>query len=362
MAVAPGKYRGFMDALEKARLREHARKDNNYEEADRLRAELNADGVRLDDKRHVLITSSGLEGSFSLQHDMTIEEISFICFDREEARKENNYKEADRIRSYITSFGIILNDTTHTFKTADGQTGSYDLRQAERNDQNRPQRAAVPLRPVAAGRPTSVPRSSQVPGRIPDFHDFPDAERVALEAELADARRTYHEARDRMMDLERRLDRLTARPPPPPPTGGAELRFTGYLDVLNLALQREELRKNKDYSGADEIRKILSARGVQVDDASHTFFMQGLTGGYDLSKNVTPTEIQYVALEREEARRDRNYAQGDTLRQWLTERGVILDDKMHTFRLKDGTIGSFDLRSWKPVEANFEGEAKRRRL
>lgn len=116
-----------------------------------------------------------------------------------------------------------------------------------------------------------------------------------------------------------------------------------------MAVQREELRKAKDYPGSDSLRALLQQRGVTLNDATHTFSANGWEGTYDLHVGFTAREIQYVALEREEARRDRHYDRGDSLRQWLAQQNVNLDDKTHTFTMSSGEAGSYDLYSWTPV-------------
>lgn len=327
--ASAGRYRGFTTAIELARLRETARKDNNYDEADLVRADLTAEGVRVDDKLHLFFTSNGLQGSFSLHQEHSFEEVSYICLEREEARKDNNYKEADRLREYLNKIGVALSDKNHTFIMSDGQKGTYDLRSAP------PPPSTGNARPAAP------------PSRGPPLREA---------RQQVDTRQSRRPEDIRELSREREPTSSVKR------SAGTETRFTGYLEAMNLALDREELRKRKDYRGSDQVRDTLAKRGVQVDDATHTFTMGDLTGGYDLQTGVTALEIQYVALEREEARRDRNYAHGDSLRQWLAQLGANLDDKSHTFRLEDGVVGSYDLRTWTPVDALCGSPAKRQRL
>lgn len=125
--------------------------------------------------------------------------------------------------------------------------------------------------------------------------------------------------------------------------------FKGYCEILCMALKREEIRREHDYKRSDELRSDLGGMGVQCNDTKHTFAYGDLWGSYDLSGNIGSQELQFVCLEREEARREKNYDASDALRDWLSDQGVRVDDKAREFFLPDGSSGSFDLDKWHPI-------------
>eukprot|EP00929_Paragymnodinium_shiwhaense_P057678 TRINITY_DN28881_c0_g1_i1.p1 TRINITY_DN28881_c0_g1~~TRINITY_DN28881_c0_g1_i1.p1 ORF type:complete len:320 (+),score=79.95 TRINITY_DN28881_c0_g1_i1:412-1371(+) len=122
--------------------------------------------------------------------------------------------------------------------------------------------------------------------------------------------------------------------------------FMGYWKALCLALQREEVRKQKDFAASDQMRDELKDMGVEVQDRTHTFTLtqSGLSGSFDLKTGLSPLEVQIVCLEREEARRDKDYSLSDEMRDWLLTKDVQLEDKSHTFKMGNGMMGSYNLK------------------
>merc|ERR1712032_285853 len=137
-----------------------------------------------------------------------------------------------------------------------------------------------------------------------------------------------------------------------PPDG---IRFVGFHEVLCLALEREELRKAKQYGESDRLRDDLSRLGAECRDKTRTMEWKGLQCSYDLHNGVAAECLQYVCLEREESRRDKDFARSDVLRDWLKSKGCEVHDKTHTFRADSGVSGSYELRSWQPVAAAPRG-------
>merc|ERR1712007_166443 len=126
--------------------------------------------------------------------------------------------------------------------------------------------------------------------------------------------------------------------------------YRGFTMTLQLALEREEARRVGDYTAADAIRETLSKQGTRFDDKQHIFRNEsGLQGSYSLSGGVSFEEMQYMCLDREEARRDGDYADADEIRDRLHGLGVTVDDKAHIFFTRDGSQGSFNLRKVPPL-------------
>lgn len=311
--------RGYAKALQLAFEREYARKDKDYLRGDELRDELHKLGVSLDDKEH-MFSLNGYTGYYILSRGVSFREVQLICLDREHARRENNYDEADLIRDQLLDLQVQVSDKAKTFTMPDGQQGSYDLKQVEPQQREQaflpPGPVGQPYGPAGGGRPIGqlAPLVGGHPYRAP----------VGLDA----------------------------RPAGPLRGGeGTGDRFANYCATLSLAIEREQARKAGDYGKADIIRNELRTFGAEVSDKTKTFTLGGgtLEGTYDLNIGITAHEIQMVALEREEVRRGKDYKASDRLRNWLGDLGVTLDDKDHMFRTKDGVEGSYDLYKWSPV-------------
>jgi len=379
--MAEGGYRGYAYALRRAIEREEARRDGDYTKADAIRSDLQADGVRVDDATHSFTTAGGHRGSYALKLGLGFQEVQLMCLDREEARRDNRYQEADDIRQQLQACGASLDDKHHIFSMPDGARGSYDLYKVGSAPQSAPISYHASSRPPP---PSSQPLPAAFMGA--SKNGMPPAARKAAEmAERAAQERASHEAAAREAGIReaearRTFDREMARwhsqqkqqprqqhqqqqhqqPPQPreeaPLSSGAgragsksEIRFHGYLDALRGALEREQMRKSRNYQGADAMRTRLRSLGVEIDDATHTFSIGELTGSYDLNIGISAQELQFVALEREEARRSQDYQRSDALRTWLTQQGVNLDDRSHTLTTTDGISGSYDLYDWAPV-------------
>lgn len=406
-------YRGYAAALQRAVEREQARRDNDYTRADRLREELAAEGVTLDDKQHLFTMSSGHQGSYSLQRGTGIHEVQLCCLDREEARRDNDYTSADDIRKQLADLGVNLDDKSHTFRMADGQQGSYDLRMSQGATFTSPAPVRGTQRPatrfIAEGSDfANIEKLCIDRERARKDGDYATADNLrvrlgSLGVALEDRTHTFttSDGRRGSYDLHaQHAQQQFAQPQIAPgypqlqfaqpqygqvgypqvqylqpalgyavaapsavrsPSIGGNSKFSGYLKVLQLAREREEMRRNRDYRGADRLRMDLKQMGVECEDAVHTFTMGGgLRGSYDLNADLGFEEIQYVALEREEARKNRNYALSDSLRDWLAQHGVQLDDKTHTFSLKNGSSGSYDLSAWDHI--GDDDPSKRRRI
>jgi len=357
------RFRGFSEALVLCLGRGEAEKDGDYARADAIHHELCATGVRIDESRSTFRTRSGVIGSYLLHRGIIgFEDVRLMCLDREEARRENYYQEADDIRGRLLDMGIVFDDKAHVFTMPDGAKGSYDLYQFEGRERMPPWRgrdagqndaySEVKRSRFDAARDAGRPRSRH-------YEELSWSERrrpPTYRAREATDREPFEE------DGNRRYRSQSGGPPPPPPPPRRHMsagvvahrdeRFEGYLDTLNLALQREELRREGDYEGADEVRSELNQRGAVLNDTTHMFTLRSLVGSYNLQEGITAREIQHVALEREEARRDREYERGDLLRHWLTDHEVRVDDTAHTFRCGDGIVGSYDLYKWQPVFSN----------
>mmetsp|Transcript_34819 Transcript_34819/g.97690 ORF Transcript_34819/g.97690 Transcript_34819/m.97690 type:complete len:380 (+) Transcript_34819:56-1195(+) len=354
-------YTGYFDVLSLAQQREEARRDSNYREADRIRTELNQRGAELNDTRHTF-TFKGLVGGYDLHGGMGLREIQYVALEREEARRDQDFSRADELRDWLMQLNVSVEDKSHTARLSDGSTISYDLHaqqapsfpfapappQAPAPSQAPCLRGAMAPHPAARQPvgyqppafwqgmqqppppPAGMPPAMMPPAMMPPVHMQPAQMMPAMMPHGASDSGDFQNGHE--------------------PGGPQEPhRFQGYTEALLLGFEREEARRDSNYAEADRVRNELGRRGVELFDRTHTFTYNGLQGTYDLRTGIGPQEVQYAALEREEARRDRNYARSDQLRAWLAEQGITVDDKVHTFTMPSGCTGSYDLRSWEPV-------------
>jgi len=430
-------YRGYSHILDLCIERETARRDQDYARSDELRDVLAKQwGVQLEDKQHIFTTRGGLQGSYNLNNGRGIHEVRFMCLDREEARRDGEFDAADRIREQLQSLGVSLDDKTHMLTMPDGYRGSYDLhppgsrqqapspaaqvgqltpdllmqqqqlwaqqqhqlelqRQAQQQQlwaqQQQQQQRELQLwaqqQQQQQQQQEQQLRHRQASSRAAVSADFQSVEGRCLERERARRDGDYATAdriRDELMKysgvhLEDKTHSFTM---PDGRRGSYDLQvwetaevevarrtaaqaplghrsYEGYHHALTTARRREESRRERDYAASDRIRDELRRVGVECDDAAHTFTLGNMVGTFDLNTGIGTREVQYVCLEREEARRDRNYEQSDTLRDWLAQWGVQLDDKTHVFTTSDGERGSYDLYA---VAAAAEPQAKRQRV
>jgi len=349
---------GYSVIHSRALARESARKDGDYLKADAIRKELSALGVRFDDGQHIFTTAQGQTGNYCLQRGVGFEDIQIMCLEREEARRDTKYQEADQIRQMLTDHGVTLDDRSHVFRMPNGAEGSYDLHRtggAAQMQVRPPPPPAAPVVPPKNGYHSYGPVTAMQPVKLPPLVPYAPPEKKPAPFQAV-AATPPSQARPVLLQHVP-VRPVPVAPVPVPMVGGGGVgggrgqncKFQGYLETLKLCIEREEHRRDRDYAGADRLRSLLQQRGVALNDAMHTFSSSEWEGSYDLHVGITTREIQYVALEREEARRDTNYTRADTLRQWLAQQNVTLDDRAHSFTTSTGEVGSFDLYNWTPM-------------
>ena len=124
-----------MSDAEVARLvarREEARAAKDYKLADRMRDDLNAKGVYVDDRMWRTIDGrSGIVGvkASDPAESLTEDQIAELVAEREEAHRTGQFDERDRVRDQLRAAGVSLVDTPgkhSTWRTHDGRVGVYD--------------------------------------------------------------------------------------------------------------------------------------------------------------------------------------------------------------------------------------------
>ena len=103
--------------------------------------------------------------------------------------------------------------------------------------------------------------------------------------------------------------------------------------VEELLAERNELRRERDYDGADAVREEISKMGVTILDRRKIWFVRRSVPGRKYTRlagdtaDVDTVCIEELVAERDSMRRTRRYAKADGLRAKLCELGVVVDDE-----------------------------------
>eukprot|EP00811_Abedinium_folium_P027636 NODE_4213_length_1920_cov_7.063581.p1 GENE.NODE_4213_length_1920_cov_7.063581~~NODE_4213_length_1920_cov_7.063581.p1 ORF type:complete len:407 (-),score=147.25 NODE_4213_length_1920_cov_7.063581:482-1702(-) len=117
-------------------------------------------------------------------------------------------------------------------------------------------------------------------------------------------------------------------------------------EILQMAAQRESLRKQRRFAESDQIREELRSMGVELNDRDKEWHSQdGRTGVLFTAGphecTLSDAEILGKVKEREEARRMKDFGRADELRDELRENGVELDDRESAWRTSGGRAGTY---------------------
>ena len=285
---------------------------------------------------------------------------------REQARSKKNWGEADEIREELRSKGVELYDKTHEWQARDGRKG------------------VIPIGATGAGSLTASAActlsDSEIIGkinereearRIKDFaaSDLKREELRAAGVDVFDKDRCWktNDGRQGMIGVS------------------VEAHLAGSTQAMSEAdidarlQQREQARAQKDWATADRLREELRARGIEIFDQTSMWKASdgrvgmlppqpGQVGGQAaMASMMNPaltaaafansalglvaaagagrgalTDAAIFALieEREQARKSKNWAVADKIRDGLRARGVEVYDKTGQWRATDGREGS----------------------
>lgn len=148
-------------------------------------------------------------------------------------------------------------------------------------------------------------------------------------------------------------------------TTGANGLATPAIEAL--VFSREQARLAKDFAAADSFRAQLQSAGVSVLDKTSTWtavdgrsgriptfteveLRQGGPPGRDVAQGSqrgrsagpaghTKADIDYLVVLREQARREKDFALADAIRDRLAGAGVTLDDRTSTWQTSGGMSG-----------------------
>ena len=138
--------------------------------------------------------------------------------------------------------------------------------------------------------------------------------------------------------------------------------------IHQLLTEREDLRRQRDYAGADTKREQLRAYGLQLDDRTKiwktTDGRSGMIGqatsiAASATQAISDAEINQMIEAREEARRAKDYPTSDRMREEMRAKGISIDDKTKTWRCVDGRRGTIMGPSGQPAPAgHFVGSSQ----
>ena len=129
--------------------------------------------------------------------------------------------------------------------------------------------------------------------------------------------------------------------------------------------QRENARRAKDYATADLIRDDLRARGLSLDDSTKMWTTTdgrkgiiGVSGEALKIDGMTPSQDELTKMleERQEARRNKDFATSDRIRLELRARGVTVSDQTNTWTSVDGSRGTLQPPTYVAAAGGYHGQ------
>ena len=388
--------------VQQVTAREGARQQRDWHTADQVRDALRARGVDVLDKERIWRSSDGRVGL--LTSHLQDAEIAALVALREQERSARNFDLADRLRVLANQAGVRLDDKSGTWTADDGRYGTLRAAAAAPpNPYAAPVSPYAPPNPYAAppNPYAAQPHYAPPPGVAPVYVAPPPAAAAApsgahggtlLELEILAIVRAHEEATGRGDGAVQRafgallsargieLDEsagvwraadgrqgalrhgeddggraaysaaLTAAAGASGAAAGgaAAGEAAGAGDDIEALLQlREQARAQRNFAVADRIRDQLRSRSIALDDALSTWSSpDGRGGKYPPGTTalagppLSAEEISALVAQREQARRNRDYAAADALRTRLRTSGVDILDREKLWRAADGRTGA----------------------
>lgn len=127
-------------------------------------------------------------------------------------------------------------------------------------------------------------------------------------------------------------------------------------DILMLVAQRESHRQARNFSESDTIRDQLRAMGVELYDKEKEWRCSDGRRGKLFTAGAencmwSDEDIQDKVFQREEARKGKDWARADAIRDELRNTGVEVDDKDAVWRTATGRCGTYSGQPVVPASA-----------
>jgi len=245
--------------------RERLRAGQDFDAADELRRQLSGLGVEIFDNERIWRTTDGqqqgviITGGHEVDCLLGDSEILARVMQREQARSEKNWMQADAIRDELRSHGVELLDNQRVWCTTDGRHGSYTGGPVEATS------------PLGAGGAAQRAVMGQAPAAVQQL----TGSNANVAAQMAIG----------LAALLAPSVQQQQRPPQPPQAAAAapQLGQMGRLpssavtnspsaisfstpSINALVTGREKAREKHDWEAADAIRADLRSHGVDVWD------------------------------------------------------------------------------------------------
>lgn len=278
-------------------------------------------------------------------------DIAQTVLQREAARMQKNYTLADQIRASLRASGVDVFDDAKLWKAQDGRVGLIGGFGA-----------------WGAFRDAEIMSILSRRDDAKALRDFPTADKIRSEL-----RARGIEVYDKDREWRAEDGRRGAFPPapgssghPPPQSSvsvgtkrsreaepgegaesmseGAALEPLAETEIVRLLGLREGARRDKDWATADSLREQLRRHGVEIQDKERLWrcAKDGRRGtiGNDVTCTLSDAEIAALVLKREDARKAKDFEAADVTRSQLREKGVELFDKDNYWRANDGRRGN----------------------
>eukprot|EP01047_Picozoa_sp_COSAG01_P047349 COSAG01_NODE_4514_length_4962_cov_71.882171_2_plen_589_part_00 len=320
-AANPSQSISEAEILRLLRVREVARQAKDFATADAHRETLRAHGVEIYDKQREWRCADGRSGllhhagaAASASCKLTGAEIAALVAQREEHRAAKDWSAADRCRESLRAQGVELYDKEKIWRASDGQQGHIGIK--------------------ALGPSTSAPTEAEIMQLLVQR----EAARAAKDWATADTLRDG--LRERGVELydatglwkvRRRDVHDHACTTPPCPTASNSLPSSA--EDRRSHVSAVAVCAADGWVGVCVCR--LSCAGRQ--DSRGEVGLMPLPGG---QAHVPDAAIVGLIEHREMARKARDWAAADKIRDQLRARGVELYDKRSEWKASDGRVGS----------------------
>lgn len=271
--------------------REQARGAKDWAQSDKIRDELRALGVEINDKDKLWRSKSGAAGIIigyrgaSGPSDL---EINTLMLQREKARQNSDYATGDMIRNELRQVGVEVHDRDKTWRTADGRRGQVPSWSVITTG------AGPPAPQMAVAQPVLMmtPAVQSAPGVSSTMRNQIVQAALAAAQNPASATRALQllqQVTAPQQTIAQPRAPVPARPAPPQPTpqqpgprGAVCQEAQDGIEFINrlkegdqacaedaeiewLVSVREKCRQNKDFVSADELRNHMRAiLGVEL--------------------------------------------------------------------------------------------------
>eukprot|EP01064_Diplonema_japonicum_P025013 TRINITY_DN358_c0_g2_i1.p1 TRINITY_DN358_c0_g2~~TRINITY_DN358_c0_g2_i1.p1 ORF type:complete len:422 (+),score=109.47 TRINITY_DN358_c0_g2_i1:53-1267(+) len=267
--------------------RTKARRARNFEEADAIREELRAMGVRLDDTSDSWV----FEG---IEHDEN--EFVALLQDRWRAKRQQDFETCDELREKLRRWGVKIDDECRSYILPSGATGTHESTLTTEE-----------ITELTAQRAEAVANNDdEAANKI--FSQL-SAEGVSLN----DLYCTWTAG-----------DRWGAQNPTHP---ASELTLRYIVEKVN---DRLTARRRKDWDLADSIRTELQDQGVSILDKEDRWSTKdGRNGAVG---DIPERDIEIMLNDRSTARGMQDYDKADQIRDDLSVYGVTFTDRLGTWQ------------------------------